>query len=327
MKNRIRNAAFFAVLCFAVLPLNAFAQDNGTVQEGQQVQEQRPPLKKPVEPPGAVRLYQTATSLFWRSDSLQVKEIVSEEPVQYKKVGHHGPAIENPWSIFRLYFNDSGAIDVYSKSTHFMELSRFHWYPTDEQREEFGAGIDQYTVGKTVGLGGVALWDGENEVKLVATKGRTARVGETEDGSFAEIIAYGVLYKGEYIDVSERIDVTRNEREATVTATVLGGQRVQFLSGVNFHEGEEVVYDDRHIAVWGVHPPDVAKDPQPVGAGLFYSPKHFPTIEKTENMVRIISREADSMSVRIVAASTLEDELNTVEKFMEYMDNGKVQTR
>ncbi|MCD8208734.1 MAG: DUF4861 domain-containing protein [Bacteroidales bacterium] len=314
MKNRIKTAAIFAALCFAALPFYAGAQD-------------QPKIKQPVEWDSVKVLKQTASSLFWRSDSLQVSEIVSEEPVQYKKVGHHGPAVENPWSMFRLYFNDSGAIDVYSKSGRGMELLQYKWYPTDEQREKFGAGIDQYTVGKTVGLGGVALWDGENEVKLVATKGRTARVGETEEGSFAEIIAYGVLYKGEYIDVSERIDVNEKEREATVTATVLGGQRVQFISGVNFHEGEEVAFDERYIAVWGVHPPDVAKEPEPVGAGLFYSPKHFPTVEKLENMVRIISREADSMTVRIVAASTLEEGLNTAEKFMEYMANGKPQTR
>ena len=58
---------------------------------------------------------QTAKSLFMRSDSLEVEEIVSPEPVIYNKVGHHGPAVENRASAFRLYFNDSGAIDVYSK--------------------------------------------------------------------------------------------------------------------------------------------------------------------------------------------------------------------
>ena len=59
---------------------------------------------------------QTAHSLFWRSDSLQVDEIVSETANQYKKVGHHGPAVENTYMALRIYFNDSGAIDVYSKS-------------------------------------------------------------------------------------------------------------------------------------------------------------------------------------------------------------------
>ncbi len=261
----------------------------------------------------------TAKSLFWRSDSLQVDEIVSEEAVQYKKVGHHGPAVENGYSMFRLYFNDSGAIDVYSKTGRGMELLAFHWYPTEKEREIYAAGIDQYVVGKTVGLGGVALWDDGQEVKLVATKGRTARVGETKNGCFAEVIAYGVLYKGEYVDISERIDVSYKTREATVTATEINGKKVRFLSGVNYHEGESLDYDVGHIAVWGVHPPDVAKDPKPVGAGLFYKKKAFPTLEKTDDMVRIISKETKSATWNIVAASTIEAELNTEKRFTAYM--------
>ena len=71
---------------------------------------------------------QTARSLFMRSDSLEVEEIVSPEPVIYNKVGHHGPAVENYASAFRLYFNDSGAIDVYSKSGRQMELEKYLWY-------------------------------------------------------------------------------------------------------------------------------------------------------------------------------------------------------
>ena len=108
---------------------------------------------------------QTAHSLFWRSDSLQVDEIVSETANQYKKVGHHGPAVENSHMALRLYFNDSGAIDVYSKSGRGMELEHYLWYPTSIQQTENGAGCDEYRVGKTVGLGGIALWDGEDELQ------------------------------------------------------------------------------------------------------------------------------------------------------------------
>ena len=37
----------------------------------------------------------TASSLFFRRDSLQVPEIVTDEVVQYRNVGHHGPAVED----------------------------------------------------------------------------------------------------------------------------------------------------------------------------------------------------------------------------------------
>ena len=57
---------------------------------------------------------QTARSLFWCSDSLQVEEIVSEAADLHESVGHCGPAVENSHMALRIYFDDSGCVDVYS---------------------------------------------------------------------------------------------------------------------------------------------------------------------------------------------------------------------
>ena len=262
---------------------------------------------------------QTASSLFWRSDSLQVKEIVSESGNQYNKVGHHGPAVENSHFALRLYFNDSGAIDVYSKTGRGMELMKYLWYPTSEQRDSLSLGSDGYMVGKTVGLGGIALWDGEKEVKLVATKGRTARVGDTKKGSYAEVIAYGVQYNEDLVDISIRIDMESKTRVAVVTAQELSGKKVCFLTGVNFHEGQKVVYDERCIYVWGPHPVKADDESFPIGAGLTYSDKDFPSVEKTENMVRLVSKPVSRVRTQVVSCSVKEAELNSAKRFESYM--------
>lgn len=267
---------------------------------------------------GTAALAQTDYSLFFRRDSVQINEIVSEQAVQYKYVGHHGPAVENSHMALRLYFNDSGAIDLYSKSGKQMELSKYLWYPTEAQQAEEGAGCDEYKVGKTVGLGGYALWDGEKEVKLTATRGRTARVGSIKNGSFAEIIAYGVPYKEDTVDVSIRIEMYDGSREAKVIASELSGKKLQFLTGVNFHDGEDVEMGRDYIAVWGVHPADVSQNPQPIGAGMRFKPGMFSAPEQTEGFVRIISKPSRSVSTTVIAASTKEDDLNTPERFMEY---------
>lgn len=260
---------------------------------------------------------QTASSLFWRSDSLQVNEIVSETGDQYRKIGHHGPAVENSHMALRIYFNDSGAVDVYSKNGRGMELMRFLWYPSAQMQESAGAGCDSYIVGKTVGLGGIALWDGEKEVKLVATKGRTARAGDTKKGSYIEMIAYGVEYKGDMVDISIRIDVTSKSREAEVTARELSGRKVQFLTGINWHEGQKVSFGEDFISVWGPHPAKEAT--MPVGAGLFFSDKDFPVVEKTDDMVRIISSQKSQVRTRIISASVKEAEINSAKRFEAYM--------
>ena len=262
---------------------------------------------------------QTASSLFLRADSLQVKEIVAETADMYKKVGHHGPAVENSHMALRIYFNNSGAIDLYSKNGRGMELLKYKWYPTEKDQEENGAGCDEYMVGKTVGFGGIALWDGESEVKLVATGGRTARVGDTSKGSYAEMIAYGVPYKGDTVDISIRIDMFAKKREATVTATELSGKKVQFLTGVNYHEGERVSMGEGWASVWGVHPANVSTDPKPVGAAILYNAKKFESVTKTENMVRLVSFPASSVSTKLVGASTKEAELNSAKRFEAYV--------
>ena len=78
---------------------------------------------------------QTAKSLFLKSDGKQVTKIFSELGNEYKTVGHHGPAVENAYMALRIYFNDSGAIDVYSKTGRGMELEKYGWYPTEVEQE------------------------------------------------------------------------------------------------------------------------------------------------------------------------------------------------
>lgn len=262
---------------------------------------------------------QTAKSLFWKKDKVQVEEIVSETGNEYKNVGHHGPAVENTHFALRIYFNDSGAIDVYSKSGRGLELEKYGWYPDSLAQADYGAGCDEYRVGKTVGLGGIALWDGEKEVKLKATKGRTARVGDSPAGSYAEMIAYGVPYKDDVVDIRIRVDVYKKHRIARVTATELNGKKVCFLTGVNYHKGESVKYGDKYISVWGVHPADVSASPKPIGAGMFYVKGKFGPVEQTEDMVRLISKPTAEISTRVVAASTKEAELNTAKRFEAFM--------
>lgn len=264
-----------------------------------------------------VSMAQTAVSLFWKSDSLQVSEVVSETADLYDELGHGGPAVENSHMILRLLFNDSGAVDVYSKSGRGMELARYGWYPTAEQQELERAGADAYEVGNTIGCGGFALWDGEKEVRLVATRGRTARVGETKKGSYVEMTAYGVEYMGGLVDIMVRIDVNVKSRLASVSAKELSGKKVRFLTGVNFHEGQKVIVDKKHVAVWGQHP--VEGTAFSVGAAVLFSDKAFPTVERTGDMVRIISEPAEEVKTRILASSTKEAELNSAKRFEEYV--------
>jgi len=254
---------------------------------------------------------QTAASLFWKKDSLQVNEISAADNKQYNNVGHHGPAVENKMMGLRIYFNNSGAIDVYSKAKPGLELQKYLWYPTEVQMEKEGAGCDEYYVGKSLGLGGIALWDGEKMVRLEMTKGRKARVGKTSKGHFAEVISFGVPYKGDFVDISLRIDVVKGSRFARVTASCLNGAPVQFVTGVNYNSGAEMDFSSPgRIAVWGTHPANVSQHPIPIGGGMIYDTAVFPEISKEQEMIRLISVPSVAVSTNVISASAKEAGMN-----------------
>lgn len=260
---------------------------------------------------------QTAYSLFRLSDSLQVNEVMFDNAECADLLGHGGPAVENTHMALRLCLDGSGAIDVFSKSGRGMELRQYLWNTTQGQQDTLLVGTDGYSVLETLGLGGVALWDGDAKVALSTCRELKALAGETKKGVFAEVIYYGVPYMNDRVDISVRIDMTAKTREAVITATELAGKKVMFLTGVNRHKGQKVTIAEGVISVWGPHPDQ--EKPFPIGAGMRYSVKDLPTIEEGGDMISIISKPLSRMTTRVVSGSVKEAELNSAKRFESYM--------
>ncbi|MBP5612433.1 MAG: DUF4861 family protein [Bacteroidales bacterium] len=272
---------------------------------------------------GTLYAQKTDVSLFWRADSVQLKEIVSEEAVQYNFVGHHGPAIENPYMALRIYFNNSGAIDVYSKKKFQLELADCAWYPT-EAEQAAGYGCDEYKVGSTVGLGGINLWDGNRVQQLVATQGRIARVNRGKKESTAEMLAKGVAYKNGMVDILIRVRMDNKHRYAIVEAECTSGQEVQFVTGVNFHPDKTMEYGEGYAAVWGVHPPDVSQAPIQIGGGIRYNADDMESVTETADMIRLVSKPATRLKTWVISAGEKEKDLNNAAAFIAYVKKMKV---
>ena len=86
---------------------------------------------------------QTDVSLFFKKgDQKQLLSVESKSGNLFSKLGHHGPAIENPWYGLRLYFDKKTAIDVYSKAEKRLELKEKQWYPSKKEQQE-GWGADR----------------------------------------------------------------------------------------------------------------------------------------------------------------------------------------
>ncbi len=259
----------------------------------------------------------TDISLFMRADSTSyLNEVHSESGDLFRALGHHGPAIENEWMALRIYFDKKAAIDVYNKTKPGLELKEGRWYPTVEQQKN-GWGADYYKAGQTVGLGGVRLWDGNKVVFLDPVTNRTARVVKEKTSSYMEMLSEGVPYKNSTVDVLVRVTVYSGKREAKVEASVLTDSPVQFVTGINYHKGQEVQNNDGLIATWGLHPEDVAAESIDLGAAILYDPSDFVDKQDDGTQILLISKPGRQLTTWISSTSERDHELNTMEKFVQ----------
>ena len=261
----------------------------------------------------------TDVSLFMKDDPGHLlSEVYSESGNMYRTLGHHGPAIENEYLGFRLYFDKKAAIDVYSKAKPGLELKDAAWYPTPEQQKE-GWGADYYKVGQTVGLGGIRLWDGEKVIPLDPVSGRYGHVSKEGSVSFLEMLSKQVPYKNRKVDILVRITVYSGIRNAKVEAFALSDEKVQFVTGINYHKGQELVVADNYIVAWGLHPEDVAAEKVELGAAILFNPEDFDQKEDDGTQKLLISNPTKQLEYWITSSNARESKLNTLEAFVEFI--------
>lgn len=264
---------------------------------------------------------QTETSMFLRKDSSKYLDVVSSETGNlFLKIGHHGPAIENEWLALRIYFDKKAAIDVYSKQKPGLELREFRWYPTPEEQKN-GWGADYYKAGTTVGLGGIRLWDGSKVVPLDPVSNRTAKVKKEANISYMEMISENVPYKNTTVDILVRVTVFSGLRKAKVEAFALTDSPVQFVTGINYHKGQEVIVEGNRIFAWGLHPEDVAAEKVEIGSAILFNNIDFEKKMDDREQHILISKPTKYISYWISSANEKEAEINTLEKFMNFSEN------
>jgi hypothetical protein len=261
----------------------------------------------------------TAVSLFMReAPEQQLTECFSESGDLYLQLGHHGPAIENPYYALRLYFDRKGGIDIYSKSQLGLELEAARWYPSEAQQAA-GFGGDCYHVGDTVGLGGVRLWDGEQVLSLDPVAARHGRVVREGSVSIMEIRSEAIPYRGGLVDVMVRVTVFSDRRAAKVEVFSLSDEPVQFVTGLNHRKGEQFITGDDYYLSWAAASGGVADGAVAVGAALMFDADDFVQSMDDPSQALLISKPCKQLEYWICSANSNESELNTMEAFERFV--------
>ena len=214
-----------------------------------------------------------------------------------------------------MYFSEKAAIDVYSKSQPGLELLEARWYPTVEQQQN-GWGADYYKAGTTVGLGGVRLWDGDKVVPLNPVTNRSAKVQKEESSSYLEMLSEGIPFKDGEVDVLVRVTVYSGKREAKVEAFAVNEDPLQFVTGINYWDGQDVRKGENYIATWGLHPEDVAAKSVALGAAIVFNPEDYLKEIDDSTQHLLVSKPTIKLKTGITAASEIEEKINTMKNLI-----------
>jgi hypothetical protein len=273
----------------------------------------------------------TAVSMFMKSDGKQISRIESKVGDLYTTMGHHGPAVENAWAGYRIYFIQYMSVDILSKFQPRLELHKSQWY-TLEKPELAGRnyGKDNYKIGTTVGLGGLRLWDAslvgkDKTVTLDVAKGtgglRSAEVVQDGGSSSIRMVSKGVAYQGGRHDIEFTLRVYSGERFAFVTAKVLGDHKLQFVTGMTVHDQLKVVEQkENFLLAWGDYDSPAADEVFDVGTGLVFHPNDVQSRFRSKDEILIITKPLKQFNYLITTANGKEaSKLNTIDSFRKHL--------
>lgn len=208
----------------------------------------------------------------------------------YRKLHHHGPAIESEWAAYRVYFDKKQTIDTYGKKQKQLELRESMWYSTNEQLEA-GFGHDNLRVFGSIGVGVLKGWDPENGMPHITDfKRREARVlAKGPVRAIMEMEVEGWNYCGREISMTSRYTIYAGHSDVVVDNFFEGDvEGLTFVTGVMKMLDTKVVKEDRAVAQIGTDHPenDYNKWPKETVALAVALPEN----------VKILSAEDDKLS-------------------------------
>ena len=183
----------------------------------------------------------------------------------YRKLHHHGPAIESEWAAYRVYFDKKQTIDTYGKKQKQLELRESMWYSTNEQLEA-GFGHDNLRVFGSIGVGVLKGWDPENGMPHITDfKRREARVlAKGPVRAIMEMEVEGWNYCGREISMTSRYTIYAGHSDVVVDNFFEGDvEGLTFVTGVMKMLDTKVVKEDRAVAQIGTDHPENDYDKWP----------------------------------------------------------------
>lgn len=177
----------------------------------------------------------------------------------YRKLHHHGPAIESEMGAYRVYFDKKQSIDTYGKKNKQLELRRSMWYSTPEQIENEGFGHDNLRVFGSIGVGVLKGWDPEKGmIHITDFKRREARVlAKGPVRAIMEMEVEGWNYSGRELNMTSRYTIYAGHSDVVVENFIEGDyEGLTFVTGVMKMLDTKSIKEERAVAQIGADHPE-----------------------------------------------------------------------
>ncbi|MBO5685543.1 MAG: DUF4861 family protein [Alistipes sp.] len=247
--------------------------------------------------------------MWWKNEDKSLSErdtLFSFKDDMYRKLHHHGPAIESEKAAYRVYFDKKQTIDTYGKKTEQLELRRSMWYSTPEQLAE-GFGHDNLRVFGSIGVGVLKGWDAEKGMPHITDfKRRVARVvAKGPVRAIMEMRVEGWNYCGRELNMTSRYIIYAGHSDVVVQNRLEGNfDGLTFVTGVMKMRDTRVLRGKRAVAQIGADHPenDYNKWPMETVALAVALPEG----------VQILSQEDDKLSYLFQVTPNAKGEIDYV---------------
>jgi len=128
-------------------------------------------------------------------------------------IKYEGPGWESDKVAFRFYLDNRNAIDVFGKKTSGIVLPAVGVDGFDNYHNMADWGMDNMKVGKALGIGSIAIWDGEKAVRVEKKDSVTCYIpADGKVRSQVKTIYYGWDANGQKCDLTSLISIDAGSR-------------------------------------------------------------------------------------------------------------------
>lgn len=166
-------------------------------------------------------------------------------------IKYEGPGWESDKVAFRFYLDNRNGIDVFAKKTSDIVLPAVGVDGFDNYHNMADWGMDNMKVGKTLGLGSIAAWNGQKAVRVEKKDSVTCYIpADGKIRSQVKTVYYGWEANHIKCDLASLISIDAGSRASHMELMMNRGSFIDIATGIFKDENAELTVKNDRNSIW-----------------------------------------------------------------------------